>query len=816
MPYNLRFWSEFQCILTQAKSFRLEIDEKDYDSGGPEQVLLADDAVIQEWQDEEYKKAIRGSDLKIRIINEGNIPITYFYSDDDDKFRVKLIDLSTERVLFQGFILQDDCQEVQVNFAHVIELNATDNLGLLKDTTLSQAAYKFGSTNTIINIAINGVSNHVIRTTDDRLAALKPGEKFIVLSGALEGNYTVSFIDKIGSDYFIYVIEDSALTGGPYTTDIDITIPIDLNNYIQLTELFRLCLGSTNLQLDTKVLSQLYPINGSSDLWIEDSYLHGDTFLTDEGYLSCYDVLDIILSRFSATLFQAQGCWFIVRWGEFWRYSTVDGATYPYRLYDENFATLGGFLNFEDNHYFHDTTDLETGLLKSINRPINYAKETFNYKNVNNLKNGDLTKKGKLLNKYTAGANRVIRRYTIPGFEGFRIDGETIQFQRDQTFVISGIGAPDGTYTCLSSYNFNSTSFIILVSGTVPFFAPATGDIIYKIVREYEAEYWYDSAFIPPSIPRFIRETSDFQENLLETYLVLKATFGAAGLYGAKSNDIQVSAGDIIKVYVTFRSENSIPVTGTASFVDFAFTLTNNNTDFLFISTPGIWTDNAVLCFTYAIQPGDNWNNWHIAEAISNQVPYDGVFNIYMRHYPNTDMYFKDIKVTISNNVSGSIEIKGHYHLDQQFNNLKKVDDKSIQIDDSPRSSISGTLFLDFLTGILRQRSKNWNYVGASLSYSLGHMTTLENLFQNYYAKDIYNGRHLKISNGLGDIMSPVSVLVDSQDAELKRYVFGALSLNYREGTADFTMYEVDNSDITIAGFNDKNLYEFKYLYDKQ
>jgi hypothetical protein len=273
-----------------------------------------------------------------------------------------------------------------------------------------------------------------------------------------------------------------------------------------------------------------------------------------------------------------------------------------------------------------------------------------------------------------------------------------------------------------------------------------------------------------------------------------------------------LSCNDSLKYTFTYKTDVSQP--GAVNNV-FAVRIKNNN-NYLYCQDNGAWL--TTLGYTYSIASGDNTNQWHTVTIESGPIPFDAILNVYLSEAtasPSNETHFKDFSLEIINYISGTNKIISQRHTDEQFVQLKKIEEKEIYLDDCIKPTLNGTMFLGFEVNEMQAMTKTWNYTGSTLSYALGHMTTLENLFQNYYAKDIYNGTHLKIANNDGDIMSPVSVLKDAQDPELKRYVFGSLSINYREGTADFTMYEVDNSDTTIAAFGDKNLYTFEYLYEK-
>lgn len=114
---------------------KVEILRKEY-SGPVKPLYFASQPVTQNWATDEAHAPIKGSALTINLQNRGgSTPITDFYSIDDEEFKVRF--LIENQVKFEGFLVQDDCNEDMVNYVHVITLSANDNLGLLKDVPLN-------------------------------------------------------------------------------------------------------------------------------------------------------------------------------------------------------------------------------------------------------------------------------------------------------------------------------------------------------------------------------------------------------------------------------------------------------------------------------------------------------------------------------------------------------------------------------------------------------------------------------------------------------------------------------------------------------
>jgi hypothetical protein len=403
--------------------------------------------------------------------------------------------------------------------------------------------------------------------------------------------------------------------------------------------------------------------------------------------------------------------------------------------------------------------------------------------------------------------------YYPSGQQAFKVNGDLINLIQGQKIKISGSGAANGTYTVIRVYVYDSSHFVIIVAESVASLSSTSKSLFYRRVDEYSLPYWVNYDQSPGPYPtRFIRKYSYLNTDIIIDRFIVVAGNTYDSSRSVQSNDILLSCNDSIKYTFSYRTDVSQP--GAVNNV-FAVRIKNNN-NFLYCKNDGVW--ESTIGYTYSILSGDNTDQWHTVTIESAPIPYDAILNVYLSEATassDDETHFKEFSLEITNYISGTKRIISQRHTDEQFVQLKNIDEKEIYLDDCIKPTLNGVMFLGYKVNDMYLLTKNWNYTGSSLSYPLGHMTTLENLFQNYYAKDIYNGTHLKIANNDGDIMSPVSVLKDAQDPELKRYVFGALSINYREGLANFTMYEIDNSDTTIAAFGDKNLYTFEYLYEK-
>ena len=88
MAYGLRYFGEFEDI--SGRSYRVEILQKEY-TGSFYSVTLGSSPIIHTYQTDDIRATVRGSSAVVNIINSGSIPITTFYSVNDDEFQVKIL-----------------------------------------------------------------------------------------------------------------------------------------------------------------------------------------------------------------------------------------------------------------------------------------------------------------------------------------------------------------------------------------------------------------------------------------------------------------------------------------------------------------------------------------------------------------------------------------------------------------------------------------------------------------------------------------------------------------------------------------------------
>lgn len=761
MAYGLKYYSDFdsfQPLLT----YRLNIYKKDY-SGANTQILLSGNPAIHEWQDDDPKAPIKGSTLKISILVSSidGLALTDFYSEYDYGWYCELIRRETDEKLFRGYLLQDDSQELQVDFTHEIQLTFTDGLGLLKDITLNQAAVISGVPDVITSISIQDMAwaggSPRFASFDDRVAVLKPGDAFSVTYASVTYDFVcLNVTYDVLYGYLIWVDRPITFSSGFISVDITYQVPYPLTGYIPLIDIYKLCLKSSFIDTGLNIYSRLFPVGGTNERLLDDTFIQAETFLKNDEWMNCYDILEQINSRFNLSLFQAHGTWNLMRWDELYRYTTNTGATLQFHTYSNDFVYTSTSNN-SDVWIFKKGNDMEVGVLKSINRANQFVKETYNYDETILLLNENLQELGNLRNQYEIGTNTIY---------------------------------------------------------------------------EYELPYWtfYTGNTVNP-VNKFIRVIKDIDNVEIDRFIVL--TEPAAQTYpylALQSNDMFVSAGDKITFDFDFRTKDAI--NGFASFM--AGVILDDGVNTYYLDKNGIWQTSVAYenLPQILIQSGDDSSEWHTFNINSYTMPIEGKLNVYLftpTYYAPTydEIYFKNLKFNITTFLAGWGNIIGHAHTDTQSLEIKNNIDKEIFIDQSPRRTIKGSLFLDTYTGFLINRTNGWKYPSASYQYNtLGEGTTQESLFTTYKMRGKYEGKYLYINDE--DVMlSILALFVDNQNYNFFRHAPGKMTIDYKNGHADLSLFEILDSPagnfqpggagITFdyLAWVATKLYEFNYLYEK-
>lgn len=754
MAYGIKYQLFFDPVATTGTTplYTLNILEKDYlddiipvtGSGAP---------VIHSYQTDDPKPPIKGSSLSVNLVNiTGNISLDHFYSVNDDQFKVQLWwDNGGPQLMFEGFLVQDDCSETLLDYAHEINLSANDNLGLLKDVALDKADVEYQTIGSI-NDMWSRTAPHTVTIPSGALAdSVQAGDVLRIHSLIFDVDYHVTDVSANPD----FLVEETVTTGTTGTSD-DITLlrPILFADKITLLKVIKNCLAATNLELETDIFCNFEEIDMDPTISFMEQTLHDpQTWLKDAVlYDNCYTILEKIMKKFRCTLVQAKGVWNIVHWDEL-RYS---GYPIPGYAYDSDFDLIGGiklnhesmifagFNKFNIQPYHPESIPqvfAETGLQHRVLRPYQFTKETFNFK-------------------------------------------PPAQFLRN--FDLQQLGALQQTYTTGSGINLQT-------------------------IDEYDIPWWVDDVFLasvsPPPPIHFIRVIYDFLQNEIERYLVIGNDTTRLDSY-----KIEATQGDIINLSLSQRTTvNTVDgiiavficldsgfdhkfltptgwVVGQAPYEN-TFTGDSNN-----------WNSFTTDSFKYPM-PNDGLLYIILFPAE------DSAGNI-----TTGESQFNNIRLDYNYFINQSTKIVGQTHTTTQNENIKQNEADEIFLDDSPRNNIAGTLFLPTTTGVIQDRTVAWYLNNGADQLRIGQLTTFEDLFWRRKVRSILEGsiRGLIPPETLGDHLSMLGVFTHSELSDLN-FIWGRLEIDYKNNKCSGTLYEIYDEgevdgDLTAA-------YEFKYLY---
>jgi hypothetical protein len=679
--YQIKYQCPFDSL--KSESYVLQILQKNYD-GQITNVKGGATPVLHDWQTDDPKAPVKGSSLSITLINEGGLPLESFYSIEDDEFKVIL--LWGDQVLFEGFLVQDDCSEIMVDFTHEINLSANDNLGLLKDLTLDKADQAFVYT-AVGTVAFQSTTPHLLGVSNVAGNLIQPGDKIKIVGGIADGIYTAQLVTVQEFTTALTVVEEIQTTIDSRPMFIG---KISLLDKKPLITIIGMCLQLTGLQLNLNVWSQINEVSQDQNkCFLEQTLVDPGTFLKDaDTYQDCYTILTNIAAAFNFTLFQSLGAWHLVRWDEL-RYfnNRVIGYVYNYDMSFNGYSVM----NSPFDAGFGKNTFAETGLLHRIIRPFAFDKETFNYKQPPQLlRNYDLKTLGALLRNYTVNV-----------------------------WLWSG-----NTYYSYDSAVDAAPSGVVITATYIRY-------------MEYAAPYWYDSGLAPQIANYFIRVVLDNIDNELERYMCAKND-------NIKSYQIEANQGDIFNFSFSYKTQDS--QSSGSSFITNTFIVElNDGTNRRFLQKTG-WS--VAPGYVFQVGPNDNTNQWHSVsiDATLFPLPFNGLLFVYLSGIADIRdtqnfTYTKDIRLDYTPLVNQTTKITGQTHETNQVGNVKNNNDSEIFLDSSPRNSIAGTLFLNVKDGVLQKRTVKWRHpYFPTESENLGNLITFEEMFWRRTPRTILEG----------------------------------------------------------------------------
>src|SRR6478609_2605137 len=554
------------------------------------------------------------------------------------------------------------------------------------------------------------------------------------------------------------------------------------------------CLQETGLYSHDSTIDMSLPLRIFSNLFenstddrsdsitadpFEETVLDSNIFKDDDStYKDCYEVLTTILSGMNAVLVQADGCWNVIRRGE---YKLFDGVI-PGTQYVWNgsgttitpFTLLPALSIARGGTYY----PVEEEQVKTIQRPLRLVKNTFNY------------------------------------------------------------DKPD----------FVNNSNLQLPEGATPYYTSTVGDVR---TDRYDIPTYFEGWINRGGITSFLEVTTDVSvdpEKELDRYIVVPQVFATDG--GIQFNPIPVTKGDVINFSLSIRSYANV-VSDIDFYVRIDLIMDNNTFDLLYRDLGNIgwygafhaneWdttqlvntgSDPGFLFFEYKDRNSE-WVTINLTDSLTgvqegvNIVPEDGMLLIQVNatnlgSATRVDMCFKDINLTIKQYINDSTQIIGQVHTDTGTSTIKAIQEADVEIDDSPRNSIGGTLFTDAISvfeytdintaehtnigDIYFTKTRTWHRGTLSEALRLGNIITQEILEFKSTSRIMVEGSFRNLRDG--EIFISIINLFTIGWITDKFFLFGGLTLDYMDCVFNGRLIEIytptDIIDLSVFLTGDK------------
>lgn len=259
--YGLKYKTAFDSTDPVQTTYIIEIEEKNY-TGIFYPMTLAGTPVIHSWDTDSMEPGIYGSSIKLAYLHSGTLPLTNFYSEEDDKYRIRLSCQQTGQVLFIGFIVQADCSEIMEDYLHQVVLSANDNLGLLKEVGLNENLPPFGLLATVKLDFVAPVPDNFVYFYNTNFIPVV-GTPFTIsehINPAANITLTPIVVNRIGDgNWKVQVADLSFVTDAvAWPCVIAGTGNIDLYKRNTILNIIRICIFNTGLELETYILDSIF------------------------------------------------------------------------------------------------------------------------------------------------------------------------------------------------------------------------------------------------------------------------------------------------------------------------------------------------------------------------------------------------------------------------------------------------------------------------------------------------------------------------------------------------------------------------------
>lgn len=776
--YQLAYTGGFSSIENHVRpsvDYTIEIYKK-YINGDPPivaPIVFGKDPCIISYLDDDIINSIKGCEVTLNLLNIDNtLPLSTFYSDSDDEWKVLILADGVSE--FEGFLIQDACQEIQTDIAHVITLRFTDGLGLLKNISFDQAfkltannltsprvrlcqisaipdSYPFTNVYPSVNtdtacFLLFNASGLNIQKFDTLYVNILDTDINLT---AYNGIYTVNEVVQLGANKFRVHVDEPITRLQDIAVDAEICCITheDINVACPILHILKSCLHNTGLKLDTYLSSQLIVEDsaGESNEILENVLIEPNSYSNNGSYESCYDVLSSILDRFNLAVFQGFHRWNIFRFYEKRFVNSFDGYRYSYDYTQRfNVSNLEGYLTIGNQ------TDIEYGLLSTIIRPKSYVLDEYNFE------------------------------------------------QRDKLVINSDFLETDGPKGNFTYY-------------------PASP----VLQRAWHSKYWRrpngsrpQSAYI---LDTYIEEDNFKSYNRFVRYLNVDRlqALGDVDIYYLKSQPIDVNYGDKISISFSF-SFDVYYEDGTLA-MRFPVIITDGTNTFYLSNTlgpddnkEGFTTDqNEIFLFTTKM------TDRVFSVSMSATSISEGKLYIYLPRgidqtlstpaglFFNPYIGYKDIEIKVEPFIIGNATAKNQYN--KVSGNLSLKNDVRIEslVSDSPRNFLQGALFTKYFeaTGV-RTRTKNWKENSLSEFHTIQRVTSSQRMVYYYKNRQKLEGKYLAATDLYTDfvgtkerILNPAFFISLPTIYNGKEYIFGKMDINLKENNVDCTMYEIVSED---------------------
>ncbi len=467
-------------------------------------------------------------------------------------------------------------------------------------------------------------------------------------------------------------------------------------------------------------------------------------FTNDDGTTqSLYDILNSICLAFRMCMFQADGTWHLIRWGDIRIFN--DGEM-PGTLYQNGFGSYSEIF-FPESITIGKSQPIfpiNENQENSILRPFKFVKETFNYN------------QPPFITQYSLQIATDAIPFATSTIGDFRYDDYTLSTYFPVWNHIDGDGSYLEVVTDLTT-NTESDRYIVQPGSHVQ-----RGLQFNPIPVEENQVMDFSLQFRTPT---------DISDNyVFRIRFILLTTDG------------------------NYWFLTTIPAGGSSI-----------NVHWNFIGSDAGWDDfpgdaKGILGSTDTTE----WTTWSLSGFVESGgilplIPTDGMLLIDVQGNndtngaePATTTWWNTINISIEENINFTAQITGQYHTNTQAAEIKNDLEYDTVLDDSPHNTITGTLFTSAVTpfganigDVYFTKTNLWHRQSIAEERKLGDLNTFTDLFNQFHIRTIIEGDFY----GLHDV-SLIS-LINLRWLPTKKFIIGIWSADFMECIWNATMYEI-------------------------